>query len=345
MSTGNHNGDPTSDQLLAIIKTQTEIAKLGLDLNGVMTLVAEQSQVLTQAAGAVVELAEGEDMVYRATAGSAAGLLGLRLDRKTSLSGLCVATGATLYCDDSECDPRVDRNACRTVGLRSMVVVPLIHHSEAVGALKVMSPQPFAFGDADIRILGLMSELIAAAMFHATRYGTDQLFRLATTDSLTGLANRALFLDRLRNDLGKAARDGRRVAVLMIDMDGLKLINDTVGHRAGDAAIKEIATRISSQCRRTDTVARLGGDEFAVNLSPVSDRDGVALVARSIAKHCDEPFQFEGGLRRIGASIGFALYPDDTHDLGDLIAKADQSMYERKRARKLAVPTAANLGA
>lgn len=334
MTTMNLGSEPTARQLLAIIKTQTEIAKLGLDLSAVMTLVAEQSQVITHAAGAVVELAEGDDMVYRAVAGSASGLLGLRLKRKTSLSGLSVATAATLYCEDSESDPRVDRNACRTVGLRSMVVVPLIHHGEAVGVLKVVSPQPCAFGGAEIRILGLMSELIAAAMFHATKYGADQLFRLATTDNLTGLANRALFLDRLRNDLGKAKRDGRCVAVLMIDMDGLKSINDAIGHGAGDAAIKEVATRIVSQCRQTDTVARFGGDEFAAILSPISERNGVTLVARSIATRCDEPFTFDGKPLKISASIGFALHPDDASDPGSLIEKADQCMYQEKRGRK-----------
>src|SRR5262245_20830879 len=141
------NSEPTASQLLAVIRTQTEIAKLGLDLNGVMTLVAERAQATTGATGAVVELAEGDDMVYRAGVGSAVGTRGIRLSRSTSLAGMCVASASTLRCDDSESDARVDREACRKVGLRSMIVVPLIHHSEAVGALKVFSPVPAAFGE------------------------------------------------------------------------------------------------------------------------------------------------------------------------------------------------------
>src|SRR5262245_44639382 len=153
MNTDIRSREPASAQLLAVIRTQTEIAKLGLDLNGVMTLVAERALGATGATGAVVELAEGADLVYRAVAGTAAGMLGLRLNRKASLSGLCVESAATLRCDDTETDSRVDREACRKVGLRSMIVVPLIHHGDAVGALKVFSPALAAFGDREIQLL------------------------------------------------------------------------------------------------------------------------------------------------------------------------------------------------
>ena len=199
---------PTPAQLLAIIGTQTEIARLGLDLGGVMEVVARQAQAVVGAAGAVVELAEGDDMVYRAVAGIAEGQLGLRLSRADSLSGLCVHTSNVLRCDDSETDPRVNREACRKVGLRSMIVVPLMHHDQCVGVLKVLARDAAAFAERDIKVLGLMSDLIAAAMFHAAKYGADELFQRATRDGLTGLANRALFYDRLRHAIaqGKGSR-------------------------------------------------------------------------------------------------------------------------------------------
>lgn len=327
---------PPAAQLLAVIKTQTEIAKLGLDLNGVMTFVAEQAQEIVGATGAIVELAEGDDMVYRAVAGAASGTLGLRLSRQTSLSGRCVASAKALCCADSETDPRVDREACRKVGLRSMVVVPLIHHGNAVGVLKVFSPGIGAFGDGDLRILALMSELIAAAMFNAARYGENELFRQATTDSLTGLANRALFLDRLRHGIAKAKREGWQLGLLMLDMDGLKPINDRLGHRAGDAALKEIAHRIAADARQSDTVARLGGDEFAVILSTVDGRENAALAVARIAERCNRSFTCEDRPLPIGASIGVAIYPDDADTIDALIEIADQSMYEVKRERKAA---------
>jgi len=334
MAIVNPNSTPTPAQLLSIISTQTEIAKMGLDLNGVMTLVAERAQAMMKATGAVVELAEGEHMVYRAVAGSAGGQLGLRLNRNASLSGLCVSSAETLHCDDCETDSRVDREACRKVGVRSMIVVPLIHHGVAVGALKVFSPQPSAFSAGDLTVLTLMSELIAAAMFHAAKYGTDELFQQATRDSLTGLANRALFFDRLRHSIAKAKREGRHLGVLMLDMDGLKPINDYYGHRAGDAAIREMARRIATDARQSDTVARLGGDEFALVLSTVEGRDGALLASRRIAERCERPFSFENRSLKLGASIGLAIYPEDGELPDSLIERADQAMYVAKRERK-----------
>lgn len=109
-------------------------------------------------------------MVYRAACGSAESQLGPRLKRAGSLSGLCVETGNALRCDNAETDTRVDREACRRVGLLSMLVAPLTHHDTVVGALKVISRHVNAFGDDDLEILELMSELIAAAMFHAAQY-------------------------------------------------------------------------------------------------------------------------------------------------------------------------------
>ena len=331
----NESLEPTPEQLLAIIRMQTEIAKLGLDLSAVMTLVAEQAQAITKAAGAVVELAEGEDMVYRAVAGAASSLLGLRLLRTTSLSGLCVTLAQALRCDDTEDDPRVDREACRRVGIRSMVVVPLIHERSAVGVLKVFSPRAAGFDAAAVRILNLMADLIAAALYHAAKYGADELFKRATTDPLTGLPNRALFLDRLRQALAKSYREQTRLAILMIDMDDLKPINDQYGHRAGDAAIQEIGRRINVGVRSSDTVARLGGDEFGVVLPQVDSPQEAFGTARRISETCNSIYQLEDRALTLGASIGVAVYPEDGGELERLLERADQAMYSEKRTRKV----------
>lgn len=325
---------PSSAQLIAIIRMQTEIAKLGLDLGSVMAYVVDQAMNLMATDGAVIELAEGPDMVYRASSGIAAGQLGLRLKRHNSLSGLCVETGETLCCDDALDDPRVDREACLKVGLRSMLVQPLLHDGTAVGVLKLLSQQPRAFNAQHMALLGLISELVAAAMFHAARYAADDLFHRATHDALTGLANRALFLDRLRHSLFQAGREQRPGAVLLLDMDGLKQINDTLGHRAGDAALTELADRIRQSARMTDTAARLGGDEFALLLLPVSGPEGVAASTRRLTELMDRPFIFEGRKLPLRASIGAALFPDDGADLEALLDKADQAMYADKRQHK-----------
>lgn len=325
---------PTPSQLLSVIQTQTAIAKLGLDLNAVMTLVAEQAQEITNAKGAVVELDEGDDMVYRAVSGGAAHLLGLRLHKYNSLSGLCVAKNETLYCTDSETDDRVDQAACRRVGLRSMAVVPLTHCGEAVGVLKIYSDQIAAFKSGDLQLLSLMSELIAAAMYHATKYGAQALYKLATQDQLTNLANRALFLDCLRQGIQKAQTENKALGVLMIDMDGLKTINDQYGHRVGDVALQEIASRIQQQTSKTDLVARLGGDEFAVILTNIEQYARATEAMNKIAMQCGLPFVFENLSLKLGASIGLAMYPTHADNLTALLEYADLQMYQMKRQRK-----------
>jgi diguanylate cyclase (GGDEF)-like protein len=323
-----------AETLIEIIRTQTEIVKFGIDLGGVVGYVAERLRQLTHAVSAIVELADGDDMVYRAAAGFASRHLGLRLTRAGSLSGMCIEQNRVLRCDDSETDPRVNREACRVVGLRSMVVAPLEHEGAAVGVLKIASHLPAGFGDREVAILELMCELIAAAMFHASRNETDELYHRSTHDALTGLANRALFCDRLRQRISLADRLQSPFAILNLDMDGLKSINDRHGHRAGDAAIRETAMRITSITRISDTVARLGGDEFGVILADARDRAGAGSVAERIRTAIRLPFVFEGNLLPLGASLGVALFPDDGAESCDLIECADQAMYEMKRSRR-----------
>jgi len=321
--------------LLEVIKTQTEIARLGVDLGSVMQLVCQRAGSLIGAGGAVVELAEGSEMVYRAASGFAESQLGLRLQRQGSLSGLCVAQEQILQCDDSELDDRVDRAACRKVGLRSMLVVPLRHDEQTVGVLKVMSSKVAAFTAEDVELLGLMSELIGAAMYHAVKFEANDLYYRATHDALTTLANRALFFDRLRQQLAQAARSQGCIGILNIDMDGLKTINDSFGHRAGDAAICEVASRIGAELREADLAARLGGDEFGVILSGVRDRCSVEQKCFSMAERIRDPFEFEGRPLRLGASIGLAICPEDGTEMDRLIEIADQAMYAVKHAGKL----------
>jgi len=321
-----------NERLLEVIRTQGDVAKLGPDLGAVMALVCERARALTGAMGAVVELAEGDEMVYRAAAGLESHL-GLRLSRAHSLSGQCVREGRVLCCEDSETDSRVDQAACRRVGLRSMVVMPLRHHDTVVGVLKVMSELARAFDASDLRILELMSDQIAAAMFHATQHASGELFHRATHDVLTGLANRALFYDRLRHCLDQARRESRHLAVLYLDMDGLKPINDSLGHRAGDAAICEFSARIAHAARKSDTVARLGGDEFALILAKVDDHAGALAHVHRLEQRIGIPFRYEQQPITLAASVGVALYPRDGDEPDTLLEAADRAMYAVKRTR------------
>lgn len=159
-----------AEHLTEIIETQNDIAVSQLNLEKVMNLIVERVQNLTGASGAVIELIEGDEMVYRAAAGQASDYLGLRLKLDNSFSGLCVRTGKIFICDDTEKDPRVDLKACRKVGARSMMVVPLLFEGKPNGVLKVLSDKPNRFRERDIHTLRLMAGLMAAAMSHHTEF-------------------------------------------------------------------------------------------------------------------------------------------------------------------------------
>jgi diguanylate cyclase (GGDEF)-like protein len=319
--------------LMEIIRLQTEIAQLGLDLSGVVNAVVERIPALTNAEGAIVEYAEGDEMVYRGAGGVARALLGTRVKRESSLSGLCVREDRILRSDDTLIDPRVDRGPCERAGIRSMVIAPLKHDGSAVGAVKLVSTATYAFTARDVRVLELMSDLIAAAMYYAARHETNALYQQATHDSLTGLANRNLFFDRLRHCISSGRRQVEPLGILVVDMDGLKRVNDTYGHRAGDAALREMALRISRIPRRSDLVARLGGDEFGVILGEISDRNHLLNIVGRVSLETDQPFRFEGRILNLTASIGHARYPEDGKDVDGLLEAADRSMYQMKRSR------------
>ncbi len=322
------------DKLLEIIKVQTEVAQQGMDIGNIMDLVVERTQIITSADGASVELIEKSELVYSAACGMAERFLGLRLDIENSLSGECIKMRVPLISNDIESDERVNKNACRKIGIKSMIVIPLIYNNEVVGVLKVLSGKADHFSDEDIDILELMSGLIAAEMFNAMKNEESELFYKATHDSLTGISNRSLFYDRLRQKLSRALRKHEEFGIISLDMDGLKEINDNYGHRAGDAAIKEIAFRIRNTLGELDTVSRLGGDEFGIIVANVVNRNDIISLIHQIDSEITKPFEFENFKIDLRASVGYAHFKEDGIELEVLIEKADKSMYEVKRERK-----------
>ncbi len=158
---------------------------------------------------------------------------------------------------------------------------------------------------------------------------------MARHDILTNLPNRALFMDRLKQALARARRNDTMVALLYIDLDNFKPINDTLGHHGGDEVLKGVSARMSSCLREVDTVARIGGDEFAVILSDIAALEAASNMRHKLRTALCEPFYVDGIEARIGASIGIALYPRDTQEIDDLISIADTAMYADKKARKM----------
>lgn len=158
---------------------------------------------------------------------------------------------------------------------------------------------------------------------------------LAYHDELTGLPNRRLLEDRLEQALTRSARKGNKVAVLLLDLDHFKQVNDTYGHRIGDLTLQQVVTRLASRLRVSDTLARSGGDEFTI-VSDVDDAHGAQVLVSNLEMAFTVPFKLEGKLIHTGLSIGLALYPDDGSDPDQLYAAADQAMYVSKRASRAA---------
>ncbi|WP_228125074.1 sensor domain-containing protein [Candidatus Methylospira mobilis] len=156
------------------------------------------------------------------------------------------------------------------------------------------------------------------------------IWQQANFDPLTGLPNRRMFHDRLEQEIKKAHRSALSLALLFLDLDRFKEINDTLGHAIGDLLLKEVAQRISGCVRDVDTVARLGGDEFTVILSEIDDFGSIARVAQGILRSLAGPFQLDGEILYESASIGITLYPDDAATLEELLKNADQAMYAAK---------------
>lgn len=156
--------------------------------------------------------------------------------------------------------------------------------------------------------------------------------RLATHDSLTGLPNRNLLDDRLRHAVVQAERSGRRVAVLFIDLNRFKVVNDSLGHDKGDILLCIIADRLRQCVREADTVARIGGDEFAIVLEEVSTPESVITVARNVLSAIERPVRLEGHQLAVSGSVGCSLFPKDGTEAATLLRNADLAMYEAKAA-------------
>ncbi|MES2297313.1 MAG: EAL domain-containing protein [Pseudomonadota bacterium] len=159
----------------------------------------------------------------------------------------------------------------------------------------------------------------------------ELIWKQANFDALTGLPNRRMFHDRLRIEMKKSERSNMAMALVFIDLDHFKEVNDTLGHDLGDALLIETAKRLTMSVRGTDTVARLGGDEFTVILSELNEAADVARIAQQILKHMVMPFELGESRAYISASIGITLYPEDGDSLETLLKNADQAMYAAKQ--------------
>lgn len=172
---------------------------------------------------------------------------------------------------------------------------------------------------------------------HELRIANQELTKIATQDALTGLPNRNLVMDRLTRALIAAKRDRRHVALMFIDLDQFKPVNDTYGHEAGDLLLQQVAQRIQRCLRESDTVSRIGGDEFVVLLPVVEIKQDAEEIARKICCALSQPFDYKDHVLRISSSIGIAMYPEHGHDESAMFKMADAAMYHAKTSGRNAV--------
>ena len=175
-------------------------------------------------------------------------------------------------------------------------------------------------------VLAVGRDLSDRMAFEAT------IWKQANFDALTGLPNRQMFHERLAQEAGQPGRVGQRMALMLIDLDRFKEVNDSLGHDMGDILLVEAGKRICSCVRPSDTVARLGGDEFTVILPNLDDAEGIERIAQTIIDKLAEPFKLGADEAFISASVGVTFYPDDARDLDVLFKNADQAMYAAKNA-------------
>jgi diguanylate cyclase (GGDEF)-like protein len=169
-----------------------------------------------------------------------------------------------------------------------------------------------------------------AAELHRRTESEARIRRLAYSDELTGLPNRTLFNDRLQDALMRARRNGHGMAVMMMDLDHFKEVNDKLGHTVGDRLLQMVGERLTATLRESDTVCRLGGDEFLLLLPELGGQEDVGVAANRLLAAIREPFLLDGKQLRITTSLGIALYPDEGTDRDTLVRNADIAMYQVK---------------
>jgi diguanylate cyclase (GGDEF)-like protein len=218
----------------------------------------------------------------------------------------------------------------RTSGLKSAVAVPLDGPSGVLGVLTLYHMERDAFTKDHLRILMAINPKIGMSIENALRF--QQAESSATTDYLTSLPNaRSLFL-QLDAEISRAKRNTQPLAVVVLDLDGLKLVNDRYGHLEGNRVLRELAAGLKTNCREYDYVARMGGDEFVVLLSGVKPAEAEARI--------EEFRRVVAGIgnysldQQLSASIGVAHFPRDGSDAEQLLAEADRTMYQQKRTRQ-----------
>jgi diguanylate cyclase (GGDEF)-like protein len=240
-------------------------------------------------------------------------------------------TRESIVVSDFSCERRFRPSPIQRLhGVRSAVEVLICGSAGTYGVVGAYGREPDRFDADSANFMQSVSNTLAA--FIERKATEDRLSYMAQYDALTGLPNRSMYLDRLGHTLVEAARDRLPVAVLFVDIDRFKAVNDTLGHSAGDALLVKIAQRLLASVRLGDTIGRLSGDEFAIALAHLAREDHAGLVAQKIVRELAEPFVIDGHSVYVSASVGLSVYPSDGREADVLLKNADTAMYRAKQS-------------
>jgi diguanylate cyclase (GGDEF)-like protein/PAS domain S-box-containing protein len=223
--------------------------------------------------------------------------------------------------------PKLVETTPDSLTIHNFISVPALIGTELVGQV-ALANSTCSYNQQDLEFVERLAALYAIAIKHQRT--EDKIRKIAYHDLLTGLPNRALFYDRYAIALAGAKRNQKQIAIMVLDIDHFKNINDTLGHDAGDEVLKDFSNKLLSTLRKTDTVTRLGGDEFAIMLTDVGDTEHIDNVAQKVLEATRKSFLFHEHEVRITASIGISSYPEDGEDIEKLLKHADIAMYHKK---------------
>jgi diguanylate cyclase (GGDEF)-like protein/PAS domain S-box-containing protein len=274
-------------------------------------------------------LGEGRARV-RAGTGWPDGFVGAEFDMASlRADGRNVYASGPVIVEDLPNDTEWRARPLREHGVISTVNVVIGRPDDPLGVLSASSRTRRSFVDTDLDFLQSVAHMLAAAI--ESRRVEERMRHDALHDALTGLPNRTLLLDRLRHALDRAARDGSRVAVFFLDLDNLKVLNDSLGHHAGDELLRAIGPRLRAELRASDTIARFGGDEFAVVCEDVADDEHAIRIAERLVLAFEDPFTVGGEARFGSVSVGLVVTdPDSERSADGLLSDADAAMYRAK---------------
>ncbi|MFZ0249115.1 MAG: sensor domain-containing diguanylate cyclase [Acidimicrobiales bacterium] len=297
-----------------------------------LEVLLDRVQTVTNADGAAIEVVEGSVMVHRAVSGLRTEPTGARTSGDETLAGLCARVGMPLLCRDTATDPRVDADACGPAGIRSIAVAPMIRSGEAVGVLRVMSSEAEHFDDADLDVLELMANLVAAGLSNSSKLEREA--ERALRDPLTGLANRFIFMDRLAHHGYEARRYGRPYGLFLIGLDRLSVVNESLGPEWGDAVLRSVAQGLNNTVRGGDTLARIEGDQFAVlcgNAEQSIVEERLKGRIEGVVADVDKDLSLDGFT--LAASVGVAWSAGSGVTAEELLTEARASLLRAKARR------------